>query len=144
MSETYQSRHSARALRVVVRMAGFLCLWLAIAGSNARDLPMGLATAAAATWSSLLLLPPGASAPRPVVMARLALTFLSQSVVAGLDVARRALDPRLPLRPGFVLFPIHLARGPARSAFCIVESLLPGTLPAGSNESGTLVVHCLD
>jgi len=30
--------------------------------------------------------------------------FLRQSIVAGIDVAQRALDPRLPLRPGFVVY----------------------------------------
>ena len=28
--------------------------------------------------------------------------------------------------------------------FCALSSLLPGTLPTGSNEEGALVVHCLD
>jgi len=129
---------------IATRTAGFFCLWLVIAGASARDLPMGLATAAAATWASLLLLPPVTSRPRPIAMARLILRFLAQSVLGGLDVARRAFDPRLPLRPGFVLFPTHLAPGPARNAFCTLESLLPGTLPAGSNDRGALVIHCLD
>ena len=43
-----------------------------------------------------------------------------------------------------MLFPIRIAAGPARNAFCALESLLPGTLPAGSNDQGALVVHCLD
>ena len=36
------------------------------------------------------------------------------------------------------------APGPARDAFCAIASLLPGTLPAGSDPSGALLVHCLD
>jgi multicomponent Na+:H+ antiporter subunit E len=124
-------------------MAGFFCLWLALAGANAGDLPVGLTTAAAATWISLRLLPPG-SGRMKIASAQFVLNLLSQSVFAGLDVARRALDPRLPLRPGFLLFPIRLAPGPARSLFCMAQSLLPGTLPAGSDESGALIVHCLD
>jgi multicomponent Na+:H+ antiporter subunit E len=31
-----------------------------------------------------------------------------------------------------------------RNAFCTITSLLPGTLPSGSDESGAVVVHCLD
>jgi multicomponent Na+:H+ antiporter subunit E len=129
---------------MVLRMAGFLGLWLVIAGSSARDLPTGLTTAAAATWASLILLPSVTTRLRPIAMVRLFLRFLSQSVLAGMDVARRAFDPRLPLRPGFVLVPIRLAPGPARDMFSTLESLLPGTLPVGSNENGALIVHCLD
>lgn len=76
-------------------------------------------------------------------MVRLALLFLYQSVVAGVDVARRALDPRLPLRPGFVFYPTGLSRGMQRNVFTTLTSLLPGTVPAGE-ESGQLVYHCLD
>ena len=76
-------------------------------------------------------------------LARLALRFLCQSVVAGMDVARRALDPRLPLRPGFVTYPVRFPPGTARNAFAALTSLLPGTVPAG-DEDGQLVYHCLD
>jgi multicomponent Na+:H+ antiporter subunit E len=64
--------------------------------------------------------------------------------MAGVDVARRALDPRLPLRPGFVTYAPRLPPGGARDAFCALASLMPGTLPADTNEDGTLLVHCLD
>ena len=77
-------------------------------------------------------------------MARLVARFLWQSALAGADVARRALAPALPLRPGFLSCPLRLAPGPARSAFCAFSSLLPGTLVAGSERDGTLSVHCLD
>src|ERR1700756_4247535 len=70
--------------------------------------------------------------------------FARQSIVAGADVAWRALDPRLPLRPGFVNYPAWLPAGAALDAFCAFMSLAPGTLAAGSNESGPMVVHCLD
>ena len=69
--------------------------------------------------------------------------FLYQSVVAGLDVARRALDPRLPLRPGFVTYPVGFPPGTARNAFTTLTSLLPGTVPAGE-EGGAVLYHCLD
>jgi len=65
-------------------------------------------------------------------------------VVAGFDVARRALDPRLPLRPGFVAYQMRTPPSPARNLFCTLSSLLPGTLPTGLDEAGMLVVHCLD
>jgi multicomponent Na+:H+ antiporter subunit E len=100
-------------------------------------------TAAAATWASLRLLPPGPWRLRPVALVRLALRFLWQSIVAGADVARRALDPRLPLRPGFVTYPVGFPPGTARNVFTSLTSLLPGTVPAG-DENGQIIYHCLD
>jgi multicomponent Na+:H+ antiporter subunit E len=128
----------------IVRGVGFLCLWLVIFGIDPAAVLVGALTAAAATWTSLRLLPPGAARLRPLALARFALRFFGQSVVAGADVARRALDPRLPLRPGFARCRTRLAPGPARDAFCTIASLLPGTLPVGSDPSGALRVHCLD
>jgi multicomponent Na+:H+ antiporter subunit E len=89
-------------------------------------------------------MPAGESQPRPVFLAALALRFVRQSVVSGTEVAWRALNPKLPLRPGFVAYPLRLPPGGARSAFCALSSLLPGTLPTGTDENGALLVHCLD
>jgi multicomponent Na+:H+ antiporter subunit E len=115
-----------------------------ISGNDLADLPVGLVTVAAATWTSLHLLPAGNSRLRPLPLALLVLRFLRQSIVSGFDVAWRALDPSLPLRPGFVTYPLRLPRGGARSAFCAFSSLLPGTLPTGTDEEGALLIHCLD
>jgi multicomponent Na+:H+ antiporter subunit E len=127
----------------LVRGAGFLAFWLILFGFSLADLPVGALAAAAATWASLRLFPPGPWHLRPGALARLALRFLGQSIVAGADVARRALDPRLPLRPGFVAYPVYFPPGTARNAFATLTSLLPGTVPAG-DERGQLVYHCLD
>jgi multicomponent Na+:H+ antiporter subunit E len=69
---------------------------------------------------------------------------LLQSATAGVDVARRALDPRLSLRLGFVVLPLCLPTGFARNAFCALSSVQPGALPAGTDANDGLVVHCLD
>jgi multicomponent Na+:H+ antiporter subunit E len=127
-----------------VRAALFLGFWFMISGRNLADLPVGLAAVAAATWTSLRLLPTEGSRPRLAAVAALALRFLRQSAISGTEVAWRALNPRLQLRPGFVVYPLHLPPGGARSAFCALSSLLPGTLPTGTGEDGALLVHCLD
>jgi multicomponent Na+:H+ antiporter subunit E len=131
-------------LRSPVRAASFFAFWVILSGLNPLDLAAGFFTAIAAAWASLVLLPPGRWSLRPLVLARLVLRFLRQSIVAGLDVAWRALDPRMPLRPGFVVYPSRLPPGPARNAFCTLTSLLPGTLPSGTDASGNLFIHCLD
>jgi len=122
----------------------FLAFWLMIAGHDPGDLPVGLITAAAATWASLRLLRPVKVQLRFLSMATFALHFLRQSASSGIEVAWRAFSPRLPLDPGFVVYPCRLRSAGARSAFCAVSSLLPGTLPTGSDENGALLVHCLD
>ena len=129
----------------VMRAAGFVVIWVVLSGvGNPTDLVAGAAAALAATWASLMLLPPGKSRLQPTATAWFALRFLRQSVVAGVDVARRALDPRLPLHPGFVLYPVGLPPGPARNTFTALMSLLPGTVPIGAHSTGKLLIHCLD
>jgi multicomponent Na+:H+ antiporter subunit E len=128
----------------VVRAVGFLIVWIVLTGGNPADLGAGAVAALAATWASLRLLPPSTSRMQLSAFARLVLRFLRQSVVAGVDVARRALDPRLPLHPGFVVYPVGLPRGPARHVFTTLMSLLPGTVPTGADARSQLLVHCLD
>ena len=131
------------AIRACVRAAGFLVLWLVLAGADVADLSAAAVAVLAASWTSLRLLPPGSSRLSPSALAKLTLRFAYQSVAAGADVAWRALDPRLPLRPGFVRYPVRFPPGTARNVFTTLTSLLPGTVPAGA-ERGHLVYHCLD
>ena len=126
-----------------VRAAGFFGFWLILTGFSLANAAVGVLAAAVATRASLILLPPGQWRPQPLLFFQMGLRFLYQSVSAGIDVAWRALDPRLALEPGFVLFQPRLPPGPARNAFCAMTTLLPGTLPCGGDASGDLVIHCL-
>jgi multicomponent Na+:H+ antiporter subunit E len=126
------------------RAVGFFVLWIVLSGGEPADLVTGAVAALAATWVGLFLVPRSASRVRPAALGMLALRFLWQSVVAGTDVAWRALDPKLPLRPGFVLYPAGLPPGAARNLFTTLMSLLPGTVPTGSEEGGGILIHCLD
>ena len=131
-------------LSAAVRAIGFAILWLLLAGGSPPDLGAGAVAVVAATWVSLHLLPPSTSRMRPVALARLALRFLHQSVIAGADVAWRAFDPRLPLSPGFVVYPVGLPPGPGRNMLTSLMSLLPGTVPTGRDRGDRLLIHCLD
>lgn len=133
--------HLARA--AIARGAGFLALWVVLIGVHPVDLVVGLIAAAAATWTSLRLAPPGAGRVRYSTLPGFALHFVWQSLVAGWDVARRAFDPRLPLQPGFVEYPCGFEPGAARNAFASYTSLLPGTVPVEDDDEG-LLYHCLD
>ncbi|MBS9476906.1 Na+/H+ antiporter subunit E [Ancylobacter radicis] len=126
------------------RAFAFFALWLILHGGGRAGLAVGALTAIAASWLSLVLLRPGG---RPVAigaLVRLALRFPGQSLLAGLDVARRALAPSLPLRPGLVPCPTRLAAGTGRDAFHAYLSLQPGTLPVVMRDEATLLVHALD
>src|SRR6516165_11899734 len=82
------------------RFVFFLSVWLMIAGWRQEDLPIGLAATALALWISRLLLPPTNVRPRLASLVKLTLRFLSCSISAGVDVARRALLPQLDFAAG--------------------------------------------
>ena len=136
----------------LLRGLGFFGFWLLLAKPSAGTWPpagwtdgaVALLAAALATWTSLRLLPPGAGRIRYGALFRLVGRFLWQSLVAGIDVARRVFDPRLPLKPGYLAYPVRLPDGPRRAAFGALTSLMPGTLPVGDDADGALVYHCLD
>ena len=112
-------------------------------GLSAAD-PAGFAAGAfavaAATWTSLTLSPANGMRASPAAIGRILFRLVWQSAVAGADVAWRGLAPRLPLRPGLVRYPVRLAPGAPTSTFCMLLSLVPGTLPSGFDATGELLV----
>jgi len=135
---------TARAGVAVLRAAMFFGIWIVIDQSaKPANVLVGLIATAAATWLSLRLLPPATGRVRVTALALLLPRFLWQSLRAGLDVAMRALRPRLPLQPGFVDYPVQFPRGSARNAFELISSLLPGSVPTDENETA-IEYHCLD
>jgi multicomponent Na+:H+ antiporter subunit E len=139
-----QSKLTEATRPAALRALGFAVFWVLLTGGNPADLAAGAVAILAAVWTSLCLLPPSTGRVRPLALARFALHFLKQSLIAGIDVARRAFDPRLPLTPGFVHYPAGLPSGPARNMFTSLTSLLPGSVPIGADAKGRLLIHCLD
>lgn len=127
---------------LLVRTLAFLLLWVLLMGGP-KQLAFGAATAALAAWCSVRLRADGQLGLRPLGLLAMAPRFLWQSLVAGVDVARRAFDPRLPLNPGLIVYRPQLPPGSARSLFTAYTSLLPGTVPCGDGDGG-VVYHCLD
>jgi multicomponent Na+:H+ antiporter subunit E len=127
-----------------LRTAAYLILWIVLAGLDLKDLVVGFVSALLASWLSLQLLPPGELTVRPWNAAKLFLRFLVQSVSAGVAVARIALMPSMPLKPGFVEYRSRLPAGNRLYAFMTFAGLLPGTLPVESDEEGSVTIHCLD
>lgn len=135
----FRYRHSA-----VTRALAFFLLWLALMqSSKPADLAVGLLAAAAATGLSLRLLPPASGHLDFRQLILLFPHFVWASALAGIDVARRALDPRMPLRCGLVDCEPGFPRGLARNSFATYTSLMPGTVPVTETERA-LTYHCLD
>lgn len=127
----------------VKRFILFFAIWLVLTGGAVSALPFGLAAAFGATWMSLRLLPPRARNASFFRLAAALPGILSRVVWGAVDVARRALDPRLPLDAGWIAYRTRLPRGPARIAFSSETSLLPGSLVTGA-DGDTIHVHALD
>ena len=71
------------------------------------------------------------------------LFFLRFSLLGGIDVARRAFQPKIPIDPDFVEYHMQLPAGLLQVLMANTVSLLPGTLIAGLEES-VIKVHVLD
>lgn len=129
---------------VLIRALLYFGIWIVIDQSaKPANLAFGVLAAIAATWASMKLLPPAAGQVRLAALVLLLPRFLWQSLVAGIDVARRVFSPGLPLAPGFVQYRTGLPRGAARNAFEAISSLLPGSVPTGETETH-IEYHALD
>lgn len=116
-------------------------VWVVLSGTDAKALAVGAVAVPVATWLGLRLLP----RRQHLVLRRLVRhfpAFAGGSLIGGLDVARRALSPRMPLSPGWVEVPVRLHDG-GRVAMGAELSLMPGTLAAGVR-GDRLLVHLLD
>jgi multicomponent Na+:H+ antiporter subunit E len=128
----------------VWRGTGYFLLWMLLMQSLERaDLAVGVLASVGATLASLRVLPPSSGGLRLGRLLALLPHFAWESALAGVDVARRALHPGMPLRPGFVTCPLGFPPGFARNTFATITSLLPGSVAAGEVE-GEIVYHCLD
>lgn len=129
--------------RGLPRAVWFALFWWVVTMGEPRSWVVGLPAVVMATMLSVTLLPAHTWRWRILGAARLLGYFLWQSVIGGLDVAWRALHPRLPLSPGLYTYPLRLTPGPARTFFINIVSLLPGTLSATLQEN-QLTLHVVD
>jgi multicomponent Na+:H+ antiporter subunit E len=135
---------AAVARSVSARAVGFCLLWSVLSGGGLVDLVPMVVAALAAAGVSIALVPASNGRVRADALAELVFRLPGQSMIAGVDAARRALDPGLPLNPGFVRYRAGLPCGPARNTFTTLMSVLPGTVPTGTDNNDALVIHCLD
>ncbi|ETW97993.1 MAG: hypothetical protein ETSY1_20595 [Candidatus Entotheonella factor] len=129
--------------RGLPRAGWFALLWWIVTKGEPGSWVVGLPAVVTATWLSVTLLPEQAWRWRILGAVRLLGYFLWQSIIGGLDVAWRALHPRLPMSPGLYTYPLRLAPGPAQTLLANIVSLLPGTLSAALQEN-QLTLHVVD
>jgi len=134
-----RSRLWAAASRAAV-LAG---LWGALTGGAAGSWLVGVPVVILATLTSQALWTRRTGWLSPLALLRFAVHFLRESLRGGVDVARRALLPSLPLCPALVELQSRIAPGPAEVFLANVLSLMPGTLSVDLRGS-ILTLHTLD
>jgi multicomponent Na+:H+ antiporter subunit E len=123
-------------------------VWAALLGDQPGSWVLGAPAIIGGT--ALAATVPG-TARAPDTRARLSATgalrfagwFAWQSVMGASDVAWRAMQPRLPIAPGFRTHVTTLPAGTARTLFANCITLLPGTLTADI-DGPNLTIHMLD
>jgi len=129
--------------RAVPRAIIFALLWGTLTDGNLSAWTVGIPVIAAATLLSMKLLPHYRWRWRFLALLRFIPFFLRRSLSGSVDVAWRALSPRLPLNPRFLEYDLRLPHGPAPVFFVNVVSLLPGTVGVEIQKE-RLIVHALD
>lgn len=133
---------TARRIWALQTFVLLFLVWLALDGFDAAWIGLAFAGLGALLGHWLA---PGEPYPwRPLRLLAFMLYFLRASLQGGVDVAWRALHPRLPIDPGYLDYRCSLDAGLPRSAFVGVVCLLPGTLSVDLDDDGSLRVHALN
>lgn len=132
-----------RIHRVLSRAALFLLLWWVLAAGDPASLVFGAAAAAAAALLSLKLHPLDRAGVRAWRLMPLFGSFFVHGLRGGLDVAWRAIHPRLPIAPGWTRVRLASDHAAANALLGGIVSLVPGSLAAAAAE-GAMDLHLLD
>lgn len=126
-----------------VRVSLFAALWWVLTTGSPDAWIFGVPVVLSAAAVSLALAVPSSGRLSFSALAGFVPYFLWRSMVGSVDVAWRALHPRLPIAPVMEQYPLRLPRtGPSRIFFADILSLLPGTLSADLRDD-SLVIHIL-
>lgn len=123
------------------RLVFFALMWWILTDGAMGSWPVGLPMVLLSTLVSVMLMPPLSWSLRGMVF--FIPYFLCYSIRGGVDVARRAMHPQLPISPGLVNYRFRLPPGLPRVFMANTVSLLPGTLSV-ELEDDILCIHVLD
>lgn len=115
----------------------FALLWYALTGG--RGWGVGIPAIAAAFLAAATVASPRRVRVSPAGFLRLVWHFLHRSLEGGVDVAWRALHPRLPLVRSQEWRQLDFPPGAARTLFTAAACLLPGTLVCADAAGGVLI-----
>lgn len=138
------TQHAAERTRgILIRMAILTGLWWLIVEGRSDAWMIGVPAVILAALASLRL--GGRTLPRLSVAGLLGFLalFLRESLAGGLDVARRTLQPRLRIQPGFRRYRLRVDDPAARVLLVNCIGLLPGTL-AVDLDGDHAELHLLD
>lgn len=130
-----------RWFTIVSRGVLFLLIWLVLTGGVASSWWIGVPTVLLAVIVSTALVP-----PIPFVwfeVLKFVPFFLWHSLLGGADVARRVFQPKMPIAPDLIEYPLRLPQGLSQVIMSNTVSLLPGTLIAELDRN-VLKVHLLN
>jgi multicomponent Na+:H+ antiporter subunit E len=140
---TFQHRAIACGWRAVVLRAAVLAAgWWILTEGESSALLVGAPVVLAALISSISLPSPSPPTWHPLGLLRLAWVFVVGSVHGGLDVACRALAPRLRIAPCVMEYTLRVPEGAARNLLLGTLTLMPGTL-AVADEGQRLELHVI-
>jgi multicomponent Na+:H+ antiporter subunit E len=128
---------------LISRIIIYTGTWWILTKGAGDSWPVGIPAVLAAIYVDFKLFRPENTRWSVAGLLAFVLFFLKSSVYSGIDVVRRAYDPRLPLNPALVEYPLRLTSCAARNLFICTVSLLPGTLSTAI-EGHKLVIHALD
>lgn len=118
----------------------FLGLWLIFSGAQGWAFGAAASLAAAAIAYRLPIRWPALHITRlPACLG----FFFTQLLVGGWDVARRALDPAMPIDPAWELYPFASDNPRVHLLLSALVGLMPGTLSSHFAQ-GQLHIHTLD
>ena len=126
---------------IVSRGVALSLIWWILTDGTAASWWIGVPAVLLAATVSAALIP-----PVPLVwseLLRFVSFFLLHSLLGGVDVARRALSPKMPIDPYLIAYPLRLPPGLPRIFMINTVSLLPGTLSAALDQD-VLSVHVLN
>jgi len=132
-------RFSRRTLRLILV---YSLIWFVLAGPAPASWIIGIPAVLLAVAVSIFLSPgPGFSFNSAAALLFIP-SFITLSIMSGVDVLRRTFAPVPRINPGMVAYKTTL-QGSARILLANMISLQPGTLSADLTEE-TILIHVLD
>lgn len=126
--------------------AGVLAVvWVVLHGRfELSGLLIGYAVALVVVWLARNFWTERVRIRRPAAMLRLVAEFVKEVVVANLQVAWIIVQPKLPIRPVFIVLPLDLRDDLQITMLANMITLTPGTLTVDvAPDRSALYVHCL-